>query len=178
MEKYYISSSKYTIESRETKKNGVLYDIRFRVMETDTYRIVHKRLSGYKTKTAAREAYMDFVTKNCTLLKNADAVLKPDKQKEDPRIADLFSVYTTAIASQNKPGSIVDKKPRNSGRGISLKPLSPLLTTPCTGVCLLFCFSRECEFRKPLLFHRPTSGTVQFRFQSHSRPKQTGMGNG
>lgn len=110
MEKYYISSSKYTIESRETKKNGVLYDIRFRVMETDTYRTVHKRLSGYKTKTAAREAYMDFVTKNCTLLKNADAVLKPDKQKEDPRIADLFSVYTTAIASQNKPGSIVDKK--------------------------------------------------------------------
>lgn len=90
MEKYYISSSKYTIESRETKKNGVLYDIRFRVMETDTYRTVHKRLSGYKTKTAAREAYMDFVTKNCTLLKNAYAVLKPDKQKEDPRIADLF----------------------------------------------------------------------------------------
>ena len=61
MEHYYISSTKYTLLERQTKRYGKVYDVAFRVLSLDGKEI-QKRLCGYETKTAAKEAYTKFVT--------------------------------------------------------------------------------------------------------------------
>ena len=68
MEHYYISSTKYTLLERQTKRYGKVYDVAFRVLSLDGKEI-QKRLCGYETKTAAKEAYTKFVTEYCTLSK-------------------------------------------------------------------------------------------------------------
>ena len=52
---YYISSNKFNIQERQTKKNGRVYDVVFRITTQDGYS-KQKKLSGYKTKTLAKEA--------------------------------------------------------------------------------------------------------------------------
>ena len=80
MEQYYISSTKYSIQERQTKLNGKVYDLFFYVVTLDGER-KQKRLSGYKTKTAAKEAYTAFVTDHCTLTKTAPIIKKKEEEK-------------------------------------------------------------------------------------------------
>ena len=107
MEQYYITSTKYNIQERQTKKNGKVYDVVFYIQTLDGIK-KQKRLSGYKTKTAAKEAYTKFVTDYCTLAKIP--AKKPDAPVlEIPTVADLVPQYILSLHNQNKESSIYDK---------------------------------------------------------------------
>jgi integrase len=87
--------------------NGKVYDLFFYVVTLDGER-KQKRLSGFKTKTAAKEAYADFVTKYCTLAK-----ITPKKKEtvasDIPTVDRLFPQYVISLHNQNKESSIYDK---------------------------------------------------------------------
>ena len=111
MKSYYISSTKYSLQERQTKKNGKVYDVVFRIvtMEGDEKQ---KRLSGFKSKSDAKAAYTQFVTDNCTLVKN-----NPIKKKSTsesvltvPTVAELIPQYIISLQNQNKDSSIYDKQ--------------------------------------------------------------------
>lgn len=107
MEQYYISSTKYNIQERQTQKNGKVFDIYFYVITLDGDK-KQKKLTGFKTKTAAKESYADFVTKHCTLTKVA-----PKKAAETssgiPTVSELIPQYLSILKGQNKESSIYDK---------------------------------------------------------------------
>ena len=107
MEQYYISSTKYNIQERQTRLNGKVYDVVFYITTLDHVR-KQKKLSGFKSKTAAKQAYTDFVTKYCTLTK-----ITPKKKEtvaaEIPTVARLFPQYILSLQNQNKESSIYDK---------------------------------------------------------------------
>lgn len=111
MKSYYISSTKYSLQERQTKKNGKVYDVVFRIvtMEGDEKQ---KRLSGFKSKSDAKAAYTQFVTDNCTLVKN-----NPIKKKSTsesvltvPTVAELIPQYIISLQNQNKDSSIYSKQ--------------------------------------------------------------------
>ncbi|MBQ5616841.1 MAG: hypothetical protein IIU90_03695, partial [Bacteroidaceae bacterium] len=80
MTEFYISSNKYSLVERKTKHNGTVYDVMFRVVTLDGIER-QKKLSGFKNKTLAKQAYLDFVTEKCELVKNNPLKKhKPDKQ--------------------------------------------------------------------------------------------------
>lgn len=106
MEQYYISSTKYNIQERQTKLNGKLFDVVFYITTLDGER-KQKKLSGFKSKTAAKEAYADFVTKYCTLAKVTTK--KKAAATEIPTVSDLFPQYIISLNNQNKESSIYDK---------------------------------------------------------------------
>lgn len=106
--KYYISSTKYAIQERQTKKHGRVYDVVFRI--TDEQGVTkQKRLSGYKSKAAAKDAYTIFITENCTLLKNNPLKKRPT-QTSRKTVSDLLPLYMAAMQTQNKYSSLVDKR--------------------------------------------------------------------
>lgn len=107
MEKYYISSNKYSIEERKTKLRGKVYDIRFRVITLDGKEI-QKKLSGFATKTLAKEGYLAFVEEYCTLVKN-NPLKKKSPEKEKLLVGDLVRQYMATLGNQNKYSSIYDK---------------------------------------------------------------------
>lgn len=107
MEQYYISSTKYNLQERQTKLNGKVYDIVFYITTLDGVR-KQKKLSGFKSKTAAKEAYTDFVTKHCTLAKITPKK-KTDLAAEIPTVSHLFPEYIISLQNQNKESSIYDK---------------------------------------------------------------------
>ena len=107
MTEYYISSTKYTVQERMTKNYGKVYDVVFRIVTMDGVE-KQKKLSGFKTKTAAKEGYTEFVTAHCTLVKN-----NPIKKKKTsaealtiPTVADLIPQYILSLRNQNKDSSI------------------------------------------------------------------------
>ena len=108
MEQYYISSTKYNLQERQTKKNGKLIDIVFYITTMDGIR-KQKKLSGFKSKTAAKEAYTDFVTKHCTLTKTAPKK-KTDLASAIPTFSELVPQYLISLTNQNKESSVYDKK--------------------------------------------------------------------
>ena len=65
---YYISSNKYSLHERQTKR-GRVYDVVFRIITLDGDE-KQKKLSGFTTKALAKQAYVDFVTSKCELVKN------------------------------------------------------------------------------------------------------------
>lgn len=107
MEQYYISSTKYNLQDRQTKLNGRVWDVVFYITTLDGVR-KQKRLSGFKSKTAAKEAYTDFVTKHCTLTKTAPKK-KETATTEIPTVSQLVPLYIQSIYNQNKESSIYDK---------------------------------------------------------------------
>ena len=106
MEKYYISSTKFSIHERQTKR-GKVYDLIFRVITLDGLE-KQKKLSGYQTKALAKQAYADFVTKNCEVVKD-----KPNKKKNGEKsrlkVTELLSQYIASLNNQNKESVIYDK---------------------------------------------------------------------
>ena len=111
MEKqFFISSTKFSLQERQTKR-GRVYDVHFRIVDKDgTER--QKKLSGYANKTLAKQAYTDFITEYCELLKNNP--LRREKRqnlgKEIVVIRDLAKVYFTTIRNQIKDATIYEKE--------------------------------------------------------------------
>lgn len=107
--KYYISSTKYSLQDRMTKR-GKVYDVVFRIITLDGIE-KQKKLSGYANKTLAKEAYAQFVTENCELVKNNPLKRKKalDEGKDTSTFADLVPLYIASLHNQNKESCIVDK---------------------------------------------------------------------
>lgn len=108
MEQYYISSTKYSIQERHTKMNGKVYDLFFYITTIDGVR-KQKKISGFKSKTAAKEAYADFVTNHCTLAKITPKK-KTDVAAAIPTVADLVPQYVMSLTNQTKESTIYDRK--------------------------------------------------------------------
>ena len=107
-EKYYISSTKYNLQERQTKKHGKVYDVVFRIVTTDGSE-KQKKLSGYSTKALAKEAYTEFITKYCELVKN-NPLKKKKLKKIVPTVDELMKEYILTLRNQNKDSTIYDKK--------------------------------------------------------------------
>ena len=67
-EQYYISSNKYSLRERKVKNGKTVFDVRFRVLTIDGDE-VQKCLSGYTSKTLAKQGYLDFL-KRRTVVRN------------------------------------------------------------------------------------------------------------
>lgn len=105
---YYISSNKYSLHERQTKLNGKVYDLVFRIVTLDGVE-KQKWLRGFKTKTLAKEAYLAFVTEKCELVKNNPIKKKKDPSKEVLLVGDLVRQYMATLGNVNKASSIYDK---------------------------------------------------------------------
>lgn len=108
MIEYYIRSTKYNIQERQTKKHGKVYDVVFRVVTLDGIE-KQKKLSGYTTKALAKQGYADFVTTKCELVKN-NPIKKKKTDREVPTVGDLIRQYLASLPNQNKDSSIYDKQ--------------------------------------------------------------------
>ena len=107
MVEYYISSTKYSLQERMTRR-GKVYDVVFRIVTLDGIE-KQKKLSGYANKTLAKQAYTDFVTSKCELVKN-NPIKKKNPQKEDLLVGNLIREYLSALFNQNKDSSIYAKQ--------------------------------------------------------------------
>lgn len=109
MTQYYISSNKYSLQERQTKKHGKVYDVLFRIVTLDGEER-QKKLSGYSNKTLAKQAYIDFVTDKCELVKNNPIKKQKriEKGQEVLTLKDLSKTYFLAIRNQVKDSSIYD----------------------------------------------------------------------
>jgi integrase len=94
------------MQERMTKR-GKVYDVVFRIVTLDGQE-KQKKLSGYFTKTLAKEAYLQFVDEYCELVKR-NPLKKKNPQKEDLIIGDLVRSYIATLGNQNKYSSIYDK---------------------------------------------------------------------
>lgn len=108
MEKYYITSNKYSTRERITKTNGKVYDIIFRVVCIDGTE-KQKWLRGYKTKSLAKDAYLRFVQEYCEFVKNAPKK-KKDPDKDVLLVGDLIMQYMATLGNQNRTSVIYDKE--------------------------------------------------------------------
>ncbi len=108
MIEYYISSTKFNIQERQTKKHGKVYDVVFRVVTIDGIE-KQKRLSGYTTKALAKQGYTDFITQKCELVKN-NPIKKKSTDKNTPTVSDMARQYLASLPNQNKESSIYDKQ--------------------------------------------------------------------
>ena len=108
MKEFYISSNKYSLQERQTKR-GKVYDVVFRVTTLDGYE-KQKRLSGYTNKTLAKQGYLDFITEKCELVKNNPIKRKKLQQdgKEAITIKDLSQTYFLSVRNQIKDSTIYD----------------------------------------------------------------------
>ena len=104
---FYISSTKYTLQERMTKR-GKVYDVVFRIVTLDGIE-KQKKLSGVANKTLAKQGYTDFVTTKCTLVKN-NPIKKKDPSKQDLLVGDLIREYLASLFNQNKDSSIYSKQ--------------------------------------------------------------------
>lgn len=110
MEHYYILSTKYSVQERQTKNNGKVYDGIFRII-TLNGKEIQKKLSGYPTKSALREAHAHFITNYCELV--TENPLRAEKSSQDKATAlfsDLYTEYLLAQNNQIKDSSIYEKQ--------------------------------------------------------------------
>lgn len=104
---FYISSTKYSLQERMTRR-GKVYDVVFRIVTLDGYE-KQKKLSGFSSKTLAKEGYTDFITQKCQLVKN-NPIKKKDAAKQDLLVGDLIREYLSTLFNQNKASSIYAKQ--------------------------------------------------------------------
>ncbi len=89
-EHYYISSNKFSTHERQTKR-GRVYDIVFRIVTMDGLE-KQKKLSGFRTKAEAKQAYLDFVQSYCELAKGK-AVRKPTVVTSTQTVSELITAW-------------------------------------------------------------------------------------
>lgn len=111
MIEFYISSTKYSLKERQTKR-GKVYDVVFRIVDLKGNEH-QKSLCGFFTKTAAKQAYTDFVTEKCELVKNNP--LKKKKGADAPKkveytVSDLFPEYISSLLNQAKESTIYERQ--------------------------------------------------------------------
>lgn len=107
MIEYYTSSTKYSLQERMTRR-GKVYDVVFRIVTLDGIE-KQKKLSGFATKTLAKQGYTDFITSKCELVKN-NPIKKKNNLKSNLLVNDLIRQYLSSIFNQNKDSSIYDKQ--------------------------------------------------------------------
>ena len=107
MEHYYISSNKYSLQERMTKR-GKVYDVVFRIV-TVSGEEKQKKLSGFSTKGLAKQGYMEFVNEKCELVKN-NPLKKKNAQREEPTVGELVRAYLATLGNINKESVIYDKQ--------------------------------------------------------------------
>lgn len=105
---YYISSNKYSLHERQTKR-GRVYDVIFRIITLDGDE-KQKKLSGFATKALAKQAYVDFVTSKCELVKNNPIKKKAQAPQEELKVADLAKQYFFSLQNQLKDATIYEKQ--------------------------------------------------------------------
>lgn len=110
MAEFFISSTKYSLRERQTKR-GKVYDVIFRVITPDGIER-QKYLSGYANKTLAKQGYVDFVTAKCELVKNNPIIRRKrlDNGREAVTIADLSQTYFSSLKNQIKDATIYEKR--------------------------------------------------------------------
>ncbi len=110
-EHFYIRSNKYSTQERQTKR-GRVYDVFFRVVTLDG-REKQKKLSGFRTKAEAKQAYLDFVEKYCESAKgNYIRQLINSDSASMQTLKSVIPAYLVALENQNKESSIYDKRNR------------------------------------------------------------------
>lgn len=121
MKKYYISTNKFNIQERMTKK-GKVFDIFFYVTTLDG-KYTHKRLSGFATKAKAKAAFLDFVQEECEVVRHNPAQRQKaaEQNKDDLTLSEYCRIYLASLESQNKESSVHDKE------GIYRYTLLPML---------------------------------------------------
>lgn len=97
------------MQARETKRNGTVYDVVFRVVDPLTYDEKQKKLSGFKSKALAKKAYLDFVTTKCEIF-TKNPVRKKSPSKQTPTVGELVPEYIASLGNQNKGSTIYDKE--------------------------------------------------------------------
>ncbi len=103
--RYYISSNKYSTQERQTKR-GRVYDVVFRIITMDGVE-KQKKLSGFTSKTDAKQAYLDFVQEHCETAYNKPIV---KQRKTSLTVKEIIPAYINAIFNQNKESSIYEKR--------------------------------------------------------------------
>lgn len=108
MEKYYISSNKYSLKERPLKSGKKVYDCIFRIITIDGQE-KQKKLCGFATKALAKAEYLKFVTAHCEVVTK-----KPTKKKSPTKetllVGDLVRQYMATLGNQNKYSVIYDKE--------------------------------------------------------------------
>ena len=107
MTEFYISSNKYSLQERQTKR-GKVYDVVFRIVTLDGIE-KQKKLSGYENKTLAKQGYLEFVTEKCELIRN-NPIKKKATNKIEPTVGELYASYIISLNNQNKESVIYDKQ--------------------------------------------------------------------
>ncbi len=108
MTEFYISSNKYTLKERKTKRHGTVYDVVFRVITLDGVE-KQKTLGGFANKTLARQGYFDFTKEHCELVKN-NPLKKHNTDRQIPTVNELHRSYIASLRGQNKESSIYGKQ--------------------------------------------------------------------
>lgn len=108
---YLITSMTMNIQERKLK-TGKVYDAVFRVIDSYTGETKQKRLSGYPTKQAAKQAHAEFIKEECELVKSNpfDNSITVKREKTVPTVKELSIEYLGSLTNQNKVSSIYDKK--------------------------------------------------------------------
>lgn len=90
-----------------------MYDLVFRIVEKDTFKEKQKKLSGFPTKTAAKEAYLKFTHDYCELMKNV-AQRRREAEVEASQETLIFSTlaksYFESMPNQIKDATIYEKQ--------------------------------------------------------------------
>lgn len=89
-------------------RRGKVYDVVFRIVTLDGIE-KQKRLSGFANKSLAKQAYTDFVTSKCELVKN-NPIKKKAINKKVPTVDELIPEYLASLFNQNKASSIYSKR--------------------------------------------------------------------
>lgn len=108
MEKYYITSNKYSLQERTNAKGKKVYDIVFRVYDIEG-NSKQKWLRGYESKSIAKQGYLLYVDKYCEVVRHAPKK-KKNPEKEKLFVGDLVLQYLASLGNVNKQSVIYDKK--------------------------------------------------------------------
>lgn len=109
MSEYYIASTKCSIQNRETKKHGKVYDVYFRILDKDTLIPKQKKLTGYSSKALAKQAHLEFIQNYCEPIPSTLKGQAKDPKKRDLTVGELIPEYLASLSNQNKDSSIYDK---------------------------------------------------------------------
>lgn len=104
---FFILSNNYSIRERQTKQHGKKYDVIFRVVTQDGD-YIQKVLSGYSTKTGAKQGYNDFVAEFCEFTRH-NPFKKKKTRTDEPTIRKLCLEYLIELKPYNKESVIYDK---------------------------------------------------------------------
>lgn len=98
---FFITSTEYNTQKRETKKHGTVYDVYFYVYD-EFAELKQKKLSGFKTLREAKMAFSNFVSEQCNAITDLDQF----REEAQARRKALQSVPKSATTANNVPLSV------------------------------------------------------------------------